>query len=318
MARKAPIKKPVPTGSSATETKRPKLRGGPLAVAADGQVAAMREEIDAARSSVGDRYQDGSLVLRLSVDQIIDEVGTDRLQEFGSDDQFNDLRASIEARGQTQPIRLRPALSDWTPDAAGRARPDDKFILQSGRRRLAVCKLLNRDVLAIVSAVTEGDETREDLIERFEENTVRADLSAFERYLSIGQIAATMPDASQSQVSDLLNVQRPEVSVGQSVWQYQRELLEFSDGAVKDMPQVKIRGLVASVKSWVDAGKPKVEQPREASTEVVEYRRKGAVTAVTAKRRGKKMVLEFDAGAGEADVSEALQLFLKAHFAEGD
>ena len=308
MARKAPIKNPV---TAATETRKTKLRGGPLAMAADGQVASMREEIDAARVSVDQRFQAGELLLRLSPDQVTDEIGSDRLLERGTDEQFNDLCASIEARGQNLPIRIRPATADWHPDAAGRAKPGDQFLVIAGRRRLLACKLLGIDVLAIVTAVTGGIG---DLIERFEENTNRADLTGFERYQSIGQIALALPDKSQQAIADLIRVNRADVSIGVSVYELRKELVEFTGGAVKDLPMVKIRPLVKQVKDWLQAGR-KTETTKPAKSKIQEYRGTSAVTAITARQRGKKMVLEFDAGAGESDISAALQLFLQNHFA---
>ncbi|MEP0155218.1 ParB N-terminal domain-containing protein [Pseudophaeobacter sp.] len=309
MARKAPIKKPV---AAVTEPRKTKLRGGPLAMAADGQVASMREEIDAARASIEQRFRDGELLLRLSPDQVTDEIGSDRLLERGTDEQFNDLCASIEARGQNLPIRIRPATADWHPDAAGRAKPADRFYMIAGRRRLAACKLLGIDVLAIVTAVTGGID---DLIERFEENTNRADLTGFERYQSIGQIALALPDKSQQAIADLIRVNRADVSIGVSVYELRNELVEFTDGAVKKLPMVKIRPLVKQVKDWLQAGR-KTETAKPAKPKIQEYRGTSAVTAVTARQRGKKMVLEFDAGAGEADISAALQRFLQQYFSD--
>ncbi|WP_081285258.1 ParB N-terminal domain-containing protein [Tritonibacter mobilis] len=321
--RKAPIKKSVTADTAPPApqeaSRSPKLPGGPLALAADATISGMRDELDAAQASVAERLKDGTLILKLDPEQIDDAVGSDRQQELGTDDEFLALRSDIEARGQTQPIRVRPARADWRPDAAGRAHPEDGFLLQSGRRRLAVCRLLGRKVTAIVSSVSAGDERRADLVERFAENTIRANLTAFERYLSIGQIASEMPDATQAVIAELLKVQRPEVSIGRSVWDMRDDLLTYSEGAVRTMPMVKIRGLVSEVKEWVSAGRPdRSEQPKvprsPAKSEAREYRPQGAVSAVTAQRKGEKMMLEFDAGAGEKELAEAFRLFLEDHF----
>ena len=322
MARKA-IKRPsvtavTPTPSAQADSpkhvSKSKLMGGPLAVAKDGAITAMREELDAARADMGSRLLDGTLLLRLDPSQIIDEVGSDRIQQHGQDDQFAALRDDILQRGQTSAVRLRPALPGWQPDAAGRARPGDQFILQSGRRRVAVCMLLKIDVLASVTAVTPGAETIEDLIERFAENTVRADLTGYERYLSIGQIASQMGGNTNGAIAEKLHVARPDVSIGKAVLDLREDLEAYTDGAVVNMPMIQVRPLVKQVRDWIDAGRPVKPAQQPAKPTAVEYRSSGGVTAVTARQRGKKMVLEFDIGAGEDDLSEALKLFLKAHF----
>ena len=321
MARKA-IKRPSVTAVTPTPTAnlkpatKSKLMGGPLAVAKDGAIASMREELDAARADMGARLADGTLLLRLDTSQIIDEVGSDRILEHGQDDQFAALRDDIMQRGQTTAIRVRPALPGWQPDAAGRACPGDQFVLQSGRRRVAVCMLLKIDVLAGVTAVTPGTETIEDLIERFTENTVRADLTGYERYLSIGQIASQMDVKTNGAIAEMLHVARPDVSIGKSVWQIRDDLEAFTDGAVVNMPMIQVRPLVKQVRDWIEAGRPVKQEQQAAKPKAVEYRSTKGVTAVTARQRGKKMVLEFDVEAGQSDVSEALELFLKAHFGD--
>jgi ParB family chromosome partitioning protein len=288
--------------------------GGPLAVAKDGAIASMREELDAARADMGARLSDSTLLLRLDPSQIIDEVGSDRIQEHGQDDQFAALRDDILQRGQTTAIRVRPARPGWQPDAAGRARPGDQFILQSGRRRVAVCLLLKTDVLASVTAVTPGEETLEDLIERFAENTVRADLTGYERYLSIGQIAGLYDGKTNGAIAEILHVARPDVSIGKSVWELRKDLETFTNGDIVGMPQRQVRPLVKLVRDWISDGRPSTQTQKRARPEAIEYRRVGGVTAVTARKSGKKMVLEFDVRAGQPDVTEALELFLKAHF----
>lgn len=323
MARKA-IRKPGVTAVTPAAAETPvtplpasksKLIGGPLGVAKDGAIASMRDELDAARTDMGARLADGTLFLRLDPSQIIDEVGSDRIQQLGHDDQFAALRDDILLRGQTTPVRVRPVRPDWLPDAAGRARPGDKFVLQSGRRRVAVCTLLKLSVLAGVTAVVAGTETIGDLIERFAENTVRADLTGYERYLSIGQIATQFDGKTNGAIAEVLHVSRPDVSIGKSVWQLRDDLEVFTDGAIVKMPMIQVRPLVKQVRDWIEGGRP-AEQPQSvAQATVVEYRSAGSVTAVTARQKGKKMVLEFDAGAGQDDLSKALNLFLAAHFA---
>jgi len=318
MARKA-IKRPAVTAVTppppVLDKPKSKLMGGPLAVAKDGAIASMREELDAARADMGARLTDGTLLLRLDPAQIIDQVGSDRVLEHGQDDQFAALRDDILQRGQTTAVRVRPARPDWQPDAAGRARPEDQFILQSGRRRVAVCLLLKIDILAAVTAVTPGAETIEDLIERFSENTVRADLTGFERYLSIGQIAVQMNGLTNGAIAEKLHVARPDVSIGKAAWDLRDDLEAYTDGAVAKMSMAQVRPLIKRVRDWIDAGRLPKLALQTVRPKAVDYCSTTGV-AVTARQRGAKMVLEFDVGAGMSDVSEALEMFVKAHFGD--
>jgi hypothetical protein len=315
--RKLPTKKPVTTVTSESSAPAPVLTGGPVALAAKATATGMREELDAAQSSMVDRYNSGMLTVSLDPERIEDHVGTDRQRPLGTDEEFEALRLNIEARGQTQPIRVRPLRSDWQPDAAGRARPANRFVLQSGRRRLAVCKLLGRPVIALVASPEAQAADQADLIERFSENTVRANLTAWERYLSIGEIALQFAGESQEVIAGRIDVKRPEISIGASVHNLREDLIAYSLGDVVEMNSNKIRALVKEVKAWVKAGRPAEapeDVPQAAVQGVQEYAGVGAVTTVTARAVGRKMRLEFEAGASREDLQAAFDLFLADRF----
>ncbi|KKK80181.1 hypothetical protein LCGC14_2826060, partial [marine sediment metagenome] len=137
--------------------------------------------------------------LIISTAQIDDMVGSDRVGDWDKTEEFAALRDDISRRGQKQAIRVRPAQPDWQPDAKDPMQTDARFVIQSGRRRLAAMRQLGKPVLAVVST-DEGEARLEDLEERFKENTMRQNLSGFEELLSIGLIAEAHQDLSQAEI----------------------------------------------------------------------------------------------------------------------
>ena len=145
-----------------------------------------RQEAEQARQAIYEGILEGTVPLRVPTDLIEDAVGSDR---FGGEEP-NDptdagdsarsaaedaeeaglaaLRENIRARGQRMPIRIRPLDSAWRPDPTNpRDLGGQRFAVQSGRRRLQVCRELGIDVLAGLSFVPAGMERLDDLHERF-------------------------------------------------------------------------------------------------------------------------------------------------------
>ncbi len=194
---------------------------------------------------------EGRISLELDPDQIIDEVDTDRMIALGDEKEFESLVENIRLRGQRQPIRVRPVDPNWNPDPENPTLTNDKFIVQSGRRRIAACKKLGVKVLALVSVKTElKDLTLDDLIERMTENTMRADLSPWERMLSIGEIMARS-EKTQSDVADLLGVGRPTISQAQSCYKY-RDQLEAMSEEINALPLRRIIAMIPEATKRAD------------------------------------------------------------------
>ena len=166
---------------------------------------------------------DGVVPINIPIHQVVDEIGSDRLadEQDGADgpDRFRALVDNIGRRGQQTPIRVRPASPQWRPrgenpfDVA-----DTMFALQSGRRRLAACRELGLDhIRAFISFPDDAKTRTNDLEERFFENAVRRDLTAFEKLFSIGMIAAEMDGMTGTDIAEALHVAMSDVSKGVAV-----------------------------------------------------------------------------------------------------
>lgn len=275
------VKRDKPKAGVAAVTDKPSSgMGSPLQSVMDSGTRNLREELEVTKAELEEArkkldlkatllsddpnfavfVRPGVFLIDVEPNQIIDEVGSDRTVETGDREKFEKLRDDISQRTQTTPIRVRPRDPNWTPDEAG-----SEFLLQSGRRRLQACKDLNLKVLALVTAVTNEDDLHlEDLLERFQENSMREDLSGFERYISIGEIAACLEDLDQDGVGEKIGVNRTEVSVGTSVYNLKQDLVDYAGDAVKGYSKNQLRPLISKVKKWIEAGRPDltdVEKP---------------------------------------------------------
>lgn len=188
----------------------------------------LKQRIDDTRGSLVQGLLNGTVALSLSPSQIKDTIGSDRVTNWLDDESFEALLANIERRGQKQPIRVRPSDQSWMPDTEEPLRTSSEFFIQSGRRRLEVCRRLNRPVLALIST-EEGDAALADLEERFHENTMRQELNAFEELLSIGLIAESLKDLTQAEIGARLKASQNDISLGLSCIEYREEILRQVD-----------------------------------------------------------------------------------------
>lgn len=193
-----------------------------------------KEEAAQANEKVREGIISGILPILIPVESILDEVGTDRiaspLEDTDEDGSFAALRENIRRRGLRTPLRVRPADPEWRPD---RSFPHDvsgqRFVLQSGRRRLAACRELKIKPFCLVSFPEHERTTLDDLEERYYENTARKDLSAFERLYSVGLIAQASGDATQEQIAELTGIPRSTISRGLAVIEFREQLAERLD-----------------------------------------------------------------------------------------
>mgnify|MGYP005842045439 CR=1 FL=1 len=166
---------------------------------------------------------EGVVPVVIPADRIVDELGSDRLDPRGGEEteDYAALADNIRQRGQRVPIRVRPQDPDWRPDPR---HPRDTegctFMLQSGRRRLAVCRDIGLDPIAFLSFTKTENAEIEDLHERFFENATRKNLTAVEKLYSMGLIASKTPDLHQAQIAEILGTSPAQISRGLAVVEF--------------------------------------------------------------------------------------------------
>lgn len=135
----------------------------------------------------------------LDPDAISDDRSADRLDPAD----VADLRASIEAVGQTVPILVRrdPARAD-------------RYLLVYGRRRLEAVR--GSDRVAKVRAMIAAMDDRAAVMAQASENTARRDLSFIERALFAQELTET-GFGTQAEVAEVLNVTKSAISMALSV-----------------------------------------------------------------------------------------------------
>lgn len=148
-------------------------RVSPPAFATRGALGAVTRSIDelAARADAARdleaRLTAGETVIDVDPDIIDPPFIADRLSH-DDDADFRTLVAAIEARGQDSPVLVRPH-----PNESGR------YQLAFGRRRWRACKVLGRQVRAVVKKLSDRDL----VLAQGQENSARANLSFIERAL---------------------------------------------------------------------------------------------------------------------------------------
>jgi len=205
----------------------------------------MKQRIEEANGSLLEAIKGGMVAVALNPNQVVDKVGTDRLTKWDDDEDFQQLVANIKRRGQKQPIRVRPEAPDWQPNQDKPLETNDKFVIQSGRRRLEACRTLGLKVNAII-ATPEADQMQADLEERFHENTMRRDLNGFEELLSIGVLAQGLRDMSQQDIADRLGVPQGDVSLGLACVEHRRVILDQVD--ITKTPKRAYRAMIPKLK----------------------------------------------------------------------
>ncbi|SEK06376.1 ParB-like nuclease domain-containing protein [Cribrihabitans marinus] len=240
MARKRKLNAQAPEGGDA-EPPEAAARGGMGGMWAGSAMNLLQQRIEAVHGSLAAGVMNGTVVLELDPGQIEDAVGSDRIGDWAADPEFQALKRNIQRRGQTQPIRVRPRDPDWRPDPQSPRDTDAVFVVQSGRRRLEVCRQLGRRVLAVLSTEA-GATALADLEERFHENTMRRNLTGFEELLSIGLLAESLKDLSQDEIAARLEVSQNDVSLGLSCVKYRDDILAQVD--VANTPKREYRGII--------------------------------------------------------------------------
>lgn len=213
----------------------------------------LRQRLEDTRATLSDGILNGTVAIELLPSQIEDPNGSDRITGWEDDPEFAALVDNIKRRGQTQAIRVRPKNPDWQPDHDRPLDTADQFIIQSGRRRLAACRQLDRKVVAVLSTV-EGEAALADLEERFHENTMRKNLSGFEELLSVGLIADALGDLSQHEIAQRLSVSQNDVSLGRACVELHDRIIAEIDIAAT--PKRAFREIIPRLRGKSEGPKP--------------------------------------------------------------
>ena len=142
---------------------------------------------------------DGHRIWELDPDQIIDDRAADRMDP----QDVADLRASIEAVGQTVPILVRRDPSD-----------PDRYLLVYGRRRLEAVR--SSDHVTRIRAMIASMDDSAAIRAQASENTGRRELSFIERAMFARQLVEN-DFGSQAQIADILNVTKSAISMSLAV-----------------------------------------------------------------------------------------------------
>ncbi|WP_299969190.1 ParB N-terminal domain-containing protein [uncultured Roseobacter sp.] len=183
----------------------------------------------------------GQQELRLSPDQIVDVIGTDRRDDWQDQEAYAKLKASIAANGQDTPIAVWPVDPNWRPDEREPSNAEGiQFHLIVGRRRHAILKELGRPIRALlVSQDRRGtdEEEFEALFMRFRENEERENLSAFEQLAAIGEMFKRLQEANPEQkikaidFAQRVGIHNSAVSRGRTVYAAREQILHACKNA---------------------------------------------------------------------------------------
>lgn len=223
----------------------------------------------------------GKIPIEVDPGQLVDLVGTDREENWQDSEDFRHLLESIKAKGQMQPIEIRPLDPDWQPGIVDplSARPGDDFALRSGRRRVEACRQLGVRVRAFLSAdnradmadlskvdldapvqVTVGEDVRTistrdylaDLEGRFAENNTftRKDLRPIDFMRSLARTAEFWQRAGKEQkwIARHLHVNEPTLSLALGVMEFEDVIVEAFGG---DLSVRRLRDVVPMLRKGV-------------------------------------------------------------------
>ncbi len=216
--------------------------------------------------------------LLLQPGQVTDRIGSDRREDWRTQNAFQTLKDSIERNGQDTPIQVWPSDPNWLPDSLNPESVDGiEFDLIIGRRRHAIAADLGLTVRAILAPPDKrGDpeEQFETLYMRFRENEERENLGPFERLSSIGEmfeeLHASSTDSKPTAVSfaNKIGVHESIVSRGRAVFKARKAILNKFKNAY-DMSYPELQKAVSSLAN------AKSEQPKSINkTEKISVTRK--------------------------------------------
>ncbi len=196
----------APTAAPRTRDRAPGPMGAAVRDAAENMTEATEAKVEQRRRNAEDAkafrqaQQDGRLLLTLPLEDVAtDDLPRDRLEleEVARSDEMEELKASIRARGQKEPVEVYL-------DAAGRHQ------IKKGWRRLTALRQLleetgdTRFARIMVRVETGNDDRLERYVDMVEENVVREDLT-FAEMAQVAITAAADPALAEVDANELVN-----------------------------------------------------------------------------------------------------------------
>ncbi|MGI9449523.1 MAG: ParB/RepB/Spo0J family partition protein [Geminicoccaceae bacterium] len=161
----------------------------------------------------------GHQAVTLKPGQVRDLVGTDRRADWQDQEEYLELRDSIEKYGQDVPIEICPLDADWQPSVSDPTNVDGvEFELITGRRRRTVAEDLGIGLRAVILPKDDQDELHQwqVLLRRYRENNHRSNLSPLEKMLSVADMyeawSKTSDQTSIRQFAGLIGIDASFVS----------------------------------------------------------------------------------------------------------
>lgn len=260
-----------------------------------GALNQTQEDLNEKRAKIARDILHGRHEIELLPDQIKDNIGSDRRNDWMEQPAFTSLYDSIEKNGQDTPIQVWPADPDWTPDPLD---PESiagvSFFLITGRRRCAIATKLGRPVRAILAAPDKrgkSDDQFEMLFMRFRENEERENLGAFERFLSIGEMFERFQTThSESKVTAVsfanrIGVHESWVSRGKAVFKARQGILH----ACKNVYELTFRQLEQEMTKLSDG--PPVKTPSPSKPKKIQVIRKMGTRKLSVSSQGGKLTV---------------------------
>ena len=220
-----------------------------------GALAQSQAAVERSRAELCLDILNGRHEISLSPDQISDPMGTDRRQDWMSQEAFRSLVNSIASNGQDTPILVWPEDPDWQPDPLDPSNiAGVPFVMLTGRRGVPL-----RAILAPPDARNAENSKFEMLFLRFRENEERENLSPFERLVSIGEMYETLASGEEKLTAvafaKKIGVHESLVSRARSVFAAQDQILNTFKN-VYDMSFRDLQGALASLER-TNKAKPK-------------------------------------------------------------
>ena len=158
-------------------------------------------------------------------------MGTDRRADWQDQEDYLELRDSIEKYGQDVPIEVCPLDADWQPSASDPTNVDAvEFELITGRRRRAVAEDLGIVLRAVILPKDDQDELHQwqVLLRRYRENNHRSNLSPLEKMLSVAEMyqawSKTSDQTSIRQFAGLIGIDASFVSRSNRLSKHEKAL----------------------------------------------------------------------------------------------